>query len=379
MAFYTSGINRITGYEELPVLEGYFGTVGASQITLESIQNDMALFEALIVTDFQEISMMSESASESELNSLLESSSVGFIDKIKEYLGKVWAKIKGLIKSFTVNLVNIVIRDNKKFVEKYKDSVSKKDLSGLKYKWSEHRKNKDGVFGGDISPIRFSYTNTNIDTLYNFSKLFNNSLENLDKIIDKTKATKTEDLSKLLGLKSKTTFAEVLKDFREAHYRDVEEVEGLNSQRLMNIMETLTSSNDLITSFNKCESDTTKMYNDRIKELESARTTLAKLLPGGGTANIDNSGDRKYNKEEIARANKALNALYTMIQVEQECVTKAIGVLFQITKWKIKECRSVFARAAAYNPRRENFDFMEGLDDEAYHEVEELFEGTYAY
>lgn len=378
--FYTIGTNRITGYEDLAVSEGYNGQIGAATLTLESIQNDMALFEALICSDFQEISLIKESASDEQIIALMEASTTGFIGKLKEVLKKVWEKIKGLIKSFVTNLMNVIIRDNKKFVEKYKSEVIKKDLSKMKYRWSECKSGKDVVFGNNISPEKFNITGTDFDRLYNFNRLVNETDEELDKIKQKILDGKAETTAELLGIKNKVEMGEMLKEFKEQNYKDADEFEGLSSSLLTNIIEVLTNSKDIIKAFTKAETDCNKVYNNRLKELNAAQSAVSKLAPNGGTIeNIEKERIRSIPKDQVAHVSKALNVMYACIQAEQETVTKALSVLMETAKWKIKECRAVFARAAAYRPVREDAEYMDALDDEAFHEVEELFEGTFAY
>ena len=147
MGIFTGG-NRVTGtVEPLAEATGYKGEIGARMALIESVQNERALFNAIIESDFQEVNMLREGA---DIEALTESSLAGMGSKIKEFLKKVWEKIKALITSFNTMITTVIIRDNKNLVDYYRTEALKKDLSKMKYKWSECKKGKDEVFGPDF-------------------------------------------------------------------------------------------------------------------------------------------------------------------------------------------------------------------------------------
>lgn len=382
MGYYTTGTNRITGTEELVANENYVGSVGASTIVIESIQNDMALFEALLMNDFTEVSMIKESAGEEEIMSLLEASGAGFIDRIKEALKKIWEKIKGLIKSFITNLMSVVIRDNKTFVNKYKQEVLRKDLSKMKYKWSKSKKGADEVVPSPVLNMATkSLTATAFDSMMNFDKVVRLRAAELDQTISEIKTEKAKDEAISAAAGFRVEYATAYDDVVGNFFEEVDEHEGLSSALLGNIIEILSESKKILKEFADAEKAANKVYNERLRELDKARSAVSKLAPSGGSADFEGGSKTMKNKEEVLQVSKALNYMYAIIQVEQDIAIKGISISMQMTKWKIKEARAVFARAAAFNPKsvKESAELMDGIDDVAFHIMEQAFEGEYAY
>lgn len=393
MGIYTQGINRVTGYEELSVAEGYEGEMGLYQIALENIQNDMALFEAVLISDFNEVAAMNEGA-ETDVQIYVESTGMGFLEKIKKYLKMAYEKVKGLIKSFITNLTNVVIRDNKKFVEKYRNEVLKKDLAKMKFKWAMCKENKDSVIPKVLNPgelIDRTMTKAEKEdslavTVQDLNTVISNGgYEKLGDMIQdaKSEETKNKLLTNTFGFKVQHNT--LLKDVIDALYNEKDEHEGLSSALLSNIMSVLTESKTTLKNLNDANKNVDKLYNKRLKVIDDFRKKFSNMVPSGGSTSAKNSDgndkDVKVSSDEANNVVKYSNYMYASVQTEQDVVSKTLGTSLNIIKSKIKESRSLFARAAAYNPKAANEDteLLDAVEDDEEHVMEEAFEGIYAY
>lgn len=351
MGIFT-GSNRVTGtVEPLAEATGYRGTIGARMALIENVQNDRALFSAIIENDFQEVNMLREGV---EIEALTEASLIGLGSKIREFLKKAWEKIKALITSFITMITTVIIRDNKKLVEKYRTEVLKKDLSKLKFKWSENKSNKDQVFDDQLEEI-----GTNYEKLYKYLDgkfdVKSNDATKLANDATKVRSKEFEDETyKEFGFDGD----ELLKSAKEIMYKDVDTLEGMSSNLLRNIMTALTESKSTLKNLNTAKTKADKVYKDR-------DTEVSNLLRDAGN-------DKDTNEIKI----KQLNLEQAIISTEQKVVTNLISLVISAYKWKIKECRAAFSRAAAFNEKlvKENAEFEDAMDDVQHGIIDDLFE-----
>lgn len=97
---------------------------------LESVQNDMQIFNAILKSDYTEISARQEGTMlESELNAFTEASIKGLFQSLIDQLKKFWAKLKGIFKdayamiaAYCVRNGKVFVKTNKKAIEQLKDS-----------------------------------------------------------------------------------------------------------------------------------------------------------------------------------------------------------------------------------------------------------------
>lgn len=349
--FQFGGIDPDTVYAN----ESYDGEIGAQMILAENAENDMAIFEAVLGNDFQTVIAMQEGTLlESEVTIITEGSLGDFYQKIKTFLTKVWEKIKGLFKSFMVKLNGIVIRDNKKFVEKYKAEVLKKpSLSKMKYKWSKPT-------GNSISPQGVPY-NTGLEP---DSKLTEEDIRKyVEDKIDSGKMME-ELLAKTIG-GNRVDVDEYTKEAHSYLYDDEDQEEGLGGSMLTEIMNTLVSGGDTLKALTKTQTDADKMFSNLIKDMEKERNTIIKPMPEADKT----AADKIERSTSIARA----NALYQVMQVHASASTKATSASIEGAKYGIKQARRVFAQAAAYNAKKEDAVFVEAAGEAAEYEVDSNF------
>ena len=348
MGVYSNNRTQLGMYDSNEVFtnESYGHQTGLLEMLVDNIKNDQAIFEAVITNDFREAAgLLTESAD-------IINEAGNFIDKIKKFLMDCWEKVKGIFKSFIVKINNVIIRDNKEFVNKYKREVLSKDLSKMKYKWAEPTDKFFGANGGKV--ITVDEVAKAVNTLYLAATLTDSEKE-LEKIEDDINSG--DLLEELLG----TDPATFDKDFHEKCFDDVEIKEGLNTSDLSKIMAMLINSSDALKGVKKCETACNKFFNDMFRSVDKTRNELLKKVPG------DNAAALTLKRQNIG---------YKIIQISQTANTKIINAIMRETKYHIAQCRRVFAQAAAYNPRsvRENALLIEAVGEAAEYEIMSSFE-----
>ncbi|MBP5595861.1 MAG: hypothetical protein J6Y02_10810 [Pseudobutyrivibrio sp.] len=124
--------------------EGYHGDIGFAIAAIESYQNDMAIFNGVISSDFQEATLVHEGASADEVYILQEGVLSNAWEKIKEFFKKLWEKIKGIFKAFFAKAEGALSKDTKSFYNKYEEAINKKNLADFEVK-CRVPKNKDVI------------------------------------------------------------------------------------------------------------------------------------------------------------------------------------------------------------------------------------------
>ena len=380
MGVYSGNRTCLGSYDESEIVanENYFGEAGAMQIIAESVINDFAMFEAVISNDFQEVAL-GESYTEIEL--LHEASIGGMFDKIKELAKKAWEKIKGLFKTFITKITVLMTRDNKSLVKKYQKEVYRKDLSKLKFKWEK----PTGVSIGE---------NLNSDKLLGLLTLAKGT-GNADDIEKKVNDSDFIDtvLSDLSNLKN-TTQSDFYKEVHEAMYEEEDEVEGMTSAILSQIIETLTNSSKALKSVKKTESNVNTFFNKLLSSIDKIRNEVIKKLQnekdaentsdykvstkfgdqeGNFTIGDLNSSNKKVSNEEY---NKKLNAVYNLVNKYQQGATMVCNAEMKETKFGIAQARRLFGKAAAFNPKsvKESYIMEEAFADALDYEFDSFME-----
>ena len=143
MGIYSSNVLResyyVTDYaSQIEPDDNYNAVTGCAMAYLESQQNDLALFNATIANDFQEVAALQEG-----YEVINEAGSIsGIFEKIKQLLLKLIAKIKGIFKAFLAKL-SATFGSNKDVYDKYVKQINKY------YNWKDFKvKNFRKLKGG---------------------------------------------------------------------------------------------------------------------------------------------------------------------------------------------------------------------------------------
>lgn len=334
--------------DEIVANESYNHQTGLSQIMIENYQNDQAIFEAVVASDLSEVAQKNGIAIDESF--ILEGGD--FVATVKKYIMILWEKIKGIFKSFLAKLDSVIMRDNKEFVKKYKDRVVGKDLSKMKYKWSKCK-------GGDTPKLAFNadkVASLCAETVRSARSGANGKSEKLEYV--ESEDFLNDVLKDVTGLNDISTFA---KDAHEDSFEDVETVDGLEKTRLFSIMEVLTTSKGTIKAIKDMQNASDKYYRDQLKAVDAVIKT-----------STDTAVKNKEDNGNIGNG----NLFRTCVSRSQIVINKVIAAVMDANKFHIKQCRRVFAQAAAHNPKsvRENAILVEAIGESAEFELNALFE-----
>ena len=344
---------------------------------------------ACLEGDFEETAgLMSGVITESQIIEEAGGAISGMIEKIKAMVKKIWEKIKGLFETFIKKINTVIIRDNKKFVEKYKREVLGKDLSKMTYKAS---KPKEG-WSGALAKLKkkgedaLDAANTQIDT--DITSCISNFEEVNEKIND------GRALDELCAATVKGSDSDSFeKDYHEELFDDNEEHDGLSGSDISEIMSILIEKK-LVSNLETTKKKVDKVFSDYLRKIDKVGDRMAKNIPGDEVKEKDGS-DRgksyldvgrtdnpknlnfKNNKESKDRTMKRISAIQRLVSVSQGFYSRVTSCQIKEMKFLISQARSVFAKAVTYNPKKsanENAVFMEAAGDAAVYDVMSSFE-----
>lgn len=148
-----------------------YGMNDFGRILYEAQCNDMAIFEAIVMTDLAEMKAMSEGTLLlSEAEKANDEAKVSLISKLRTVVEKWWAKIKGAIRNAIMKISTYITTNNKGFIKTFKAQLKDKahevdieatifDVDGVKKGFPavkdimtavESNKNADGVNKNEI-------------------------------------------------------------------------------------------------------------------------------------------------------------------------------------------------------------------------------------
>jgi len=354
--FYSGNRTGLGNYdgEDIVANENYFGEFGSFQMVVEGCQNDQAVFDAVISQDFAEVAAMHENM---EFEAVTEAGVSSFVDKIKEFVKKAWAKIKGLLKSFVDKFTGIIIRDNKKFVEKYKKQVLQKtNLHKMKYKWAEPA---DRSFNIEVDK-RLAAAVAVIDSTK--TDVFKDSETELDSVMKEVSSSDFMEklYAKTVGEGSSITASEFSKQMHEKAFAEEKEVEGLKDSDLNHIMSILTESSTILKNVKSYEKKVDEAFSKALKDTDKLKADL------------------KFKDEESSKADrltmKRCNVYYKLMSAQQTVANKTSAGLIDACKFHIKQCRRVFQQAVTFNKSvNEEAELLQAVGEAAEFEIESSF------
>lgn len=231
-----------------------YGSSDLGRILYESHCNDMALFEAMVVTDLKSMAAVSEGTmllSEAEEGDKKSFSQI--IAFLKDKIAKWWEKLKGAFKSAIRKISAYILGDNKAFVKNFEEVYNKKVGKGKS-------------FTGEIKTMIY-----NVDAL-------KGTIPTYETIRSEVEASKTGDavdkqalvckiMSDALGEK-----VEGAKDYRDRAFKKYGTEMGCSSKDLYLYKNILTNASESIKSLRDLE----KYINDKVSNILSVLTKAEK-------------------------------------------------------------------------------------------------------
>ena len=383
MGLYGRNATSLGGHYDVVANENYRGVDGALVALTEGYVNDQAIFEAVIGQDFAEAYAFSEGC---ELELVTEASLGGAFDKLKAFVKKIWEKIKGLFKSFMTKLNSVIIRDNKKFLEKYKKEVTTKNLSKMKYKWCEPQPK-----GFETLYDSLDGDNAGISISLSLGKVFNYNEDAIKRANDDIDDGNFEEdlLKTFLASGTQTDSSSFSKDVHDECFESEETEEGLSTTRLNWIMRMLDGGAKELDYIKKAQSNIDKLFSSTLKDIDKAQKTVLGKIPKNSEDEADEYSIKIKDKdgyEDTIKSSKGSNNLqndrlslaHRVVSVMNTCFTRASSALIAEAKFAIKQSRSVFAKAAAYRATNESmysdYTYLDAVAESAGFEIESAFE-----
>jgi len=364
MAIYSKNTHVLENVQTPEPTEGYVGENGFARIMIDNVQNEHALFEALIMNDFEEVAL-GESATMEQLQPIYEASIGGFFAKIIEFLKKIWAKIVNLFKVFKEKLIQLFTKDYAAYVKKTKQAVIAKDLTKFKFK---ARMGKSGTFAvGGVKFAEPSLQSEDVLSMFNEKT----TTDDLDKAISSLDEDfKLKVYNEMHGLDS-SEISDIPKDFIDKYFEDEEEIEGLKSEQLNSILSVLTEYKSIIKDLETSEGKVNKQFKKETSALAKLSKKYADMQPKGGT-----DGDKKITAEQAAVSSKIVSYTQKLSGINSAAYTEFSKNVMTLTKLSVSESWKVYKKAVTFNPKavKESTVLFNAIDESVDYEMELAFE-----
>ena len=345
--------------------EGYPGGIGCQIAALEAVQTDFSFLTAFVQSDAREIGMVREGAGNEEMYSMLEGAISDAWDKLKEWVKKIWEKIKGIFKSFIARLEDFMGKNGYAYYEKYRkilfDGTPIKDLK------AKYSKVNDTALSDLLTGLKMSKVLP--DALRSYNTVEVNDDKDQSEIVD-------EYLGKMLG--ESTDRKSFKKDFHDKCFES-EVNEDLETGSIPTYVKYISDKKSIIEKFEKqrdlidkglkkISSDIDKMASKAIddKVKNKANSSLEgnvenrNAYVGFGDDNKAKSVYKWANQTMIARGQRRVSAV-------QSALTAYNSASMEAGKFAIAQSRRIAAVIVAYKMRHKNEGFSGvEMSDELY-------------
>ena len=355
--------------------EGYSGGIGCQIAALEAAQTDFSFLSAFVQSDAREIGMVREGAGVEEMHAMLEGAISDAWNKLKEWVKKIWEKIKGIFKAFIARLEDFMGKNGYAYFEKYKNILyDGTPIEDLKAKYSKVNDTKlkellTGLKMGDV--LADVFTGKTVD-------------DNTDQsdLVD-------EYLSDMLNNNSTTDKKSFKKDFHDECFES-ETQEDLESGKIAEYVKYISDKKSIIEKFekqrdavdkgfNKISKDLDKMSSEALKDKidnksdvdDDGVTTRGGRYTGFSTAKKSTGANNKaihtgfkgkgtVTQTEISKAQRRVSAV-------QSALSSYNSASMEAGKFAIAQSRRLAAVIVAYKMRHKNEGFSGvEMSDELY-------------
>lgn len=375
-----TNIGSVDYAELIPANESYGCALGAAQALIDVYNNDMALFEAAIASDFSEVAAVNEGATIVAVNE----GAKEILTKVIEMFKKLLAKIKGIFEAFIAKLSSHC-KDNKKLYDKYKNKITGangwKDfkVKVRKPKATDIRGEIDKAFEYKIADSNYVLTGETIFGLQ-FSK-FLNSNDGYD-----SEEIKEAVMKRRLNDSIKNKIDGDMKNMEEEYMDllfDDEELEdewSLGDITGLWVGGLLADGNKWETAVKKSNDKLTRCISKIINELDKLKTEYSKNYLDKSQLNIqtveidkDMKVSREVPKNIITGVTKEetkekylkkVSAVQRVASNEQEVITKFTNTYMNVVKFALAQARKVWTSAAAYvSTHNEGAEFYQAVGE----------------
>ena len=353
----------LSGNYTVEAAEGYSGGIGCQFAALEAAQTDFSFLTAFVQSDAREIGMVREGAGDETIHTMLEGAISDAWNKLKEWIKKIWEKIKGIFKAFIARLEDFMGKNGYAYFEKYKkvlfDGTPIKDLKA-KYNKVNDNQLTTLLTGRDLEKI--------LPDAFDDKTVVVNDDKDQSEIVD-------EYLGKMLG--ESTDKKSFKKDFHDKCFES-ESTEDLESGKIQEYVKYISDKKSIIEKFEKQRDTIDKSLNkiskgidkmasnaldDKIKnksntEDEGVSNTTDYI--GFGKDNKPDKAKKVASQSRISRAQRRVSAV-------QSALSSYNSAAMEAGKFAIAQSRRLAAVIVAYKMRHKNEGFA-GIEmsDELY-------------
>ena len=313
------------------------------RVLVESVQNDMIVFNAALRNDFKENAAIREGTMlASELTSFREFSVKEAWANLKEKLKKLWEKIKGIFRQVFAKLTVWLVKNGNAFVAMHRKTLASKPNLG-KTKVPKYLKAKDNAFSSNLAqPIIDEYKNNFKATAVASVKEYDANV-NLNKYLSKALPGVSDVTADNFAEKAKEYYFEEMKDTTFASI-------GVSLESLFN---NITSRSKRIKDLKKAEKDFDAAVKKAIKKLDDEAKNAEKASDDTSKEN-ENSGNTPTMYKNASKC----------VSNFERAVTIATKANINAIKTSVKQDRMLVGLLAAASPTQEAYFIMaEGADD----------------
>lgn len=398
--FSTNRYSSVGSNVVIEAAEGYHGEIGAAIAMLEGYQNDMALFNGIIATDFQEACLIQEGASAEEVYILQEGALKGAWEKLKEFFKKLGEKIKGIFHAFIAKLDSVFMKDSKKFYDKYAQEIRIKDIKDLYVPCRNLKEN-------DVTSATIDFTDTGTFTLD--TAVGTGGQAKLDNIkerlsdFDSDKAFSDAVKVHVSALGDNITKESFEKAYFDHIFNEKNDVKFSSSDILTGWVGSILSNNKGLENLKKKNTKVENVIKKYIEAIDKLEKEATKALTAGkessfakvGSLSVDDKGNlddatktAMNNKNTMDTSTdsglqgaKIWQAVYQLSQkkanVLQDVFNSYAATSVKAYKEACSTARKIFAAAVAYSPKKENAELAIAVGDSAYYEACDLIDNMY--
>lgn len=330
MFFSNNRIGSMAADVTVEAAAGYDNEHAIYDVMIESCENQEKLFTAAIFCDMQEAAMLHEGAAVEDIEAFQEASIKGFIQKIKEFVKKVWAKIKAVFKSIIAKLDSWFMTNNKKFASKYEKVLNSKDLTKFKVNMEKPKEFPT------INPVTISAGDFD---------------ESADTMFEKA-------VKDFIGKEvSRSSFKS---DFHKLCFEDSSEA---TDKAVVDSAIGRLKGKDIVKEMKKKESGMDKA----LKGISSSIDKVEKAGDSGASVSYDDDTKKytaKGNNAPGANKTKNFSNLRSAVSAYCNAATMITGALVTEAKFQVAQDRRIVAKAVAWNPKKHM--------NESYKEADEI-------
>ena len=411
MGIYSSNVLResysVTDFaSQIEPDEKYNAVTGCAMAYLESQQNDLALFNATIANDFQEVSALQEGYE------VINESVASVFEKIKEILKKLIAKIKGIFQSFLAKLRG-TFSSNKDLYDDYVKQINKyynwKDFKVKKFR----KKKVDGDIGTAIENLatydiggdeyKFGLGNAANDMKIAGIDLLKDDLDNDDIMEKLVKSRLNSNLQNVVD----SDLGNLNEEIMDYLFEDEDtEDEWKTSDIINGIVGSVLKDTKLENNIKKAADNLVKSINKMADAVDKEALAVNKALgskdktyKSGTTIGLGTASDHNKRSVEKAAGSTDITNAYTsksdiynatgaykhlankgdlevlsfvagnlqkIVGQEQELATKLSSGVLAASKFLIAQARRVWSSAAAYSStehKNEGYEFYTAIGE----------------